>query len=229
MTPAAASPAPAPPAADAALLAEARALHAVARGGGLSVRGLDLALRPGEVVVLHGPVEAGAAVLRALLGIEPPHGGAARLLGQDPAALPPRALEAVRARVGWLPREGALLANLTLRENLLLPLQYHGGAADPAAALRRFGLDHVPDVRPEYVALPVRRRVALARAVLLDPPLLLLDDPSDDLEEEVAEELLAALAAWVAAGPRAILAASPDHGIARPLSARLLPLQVIRP
>lgn len=213
----------------AAPLAETLALHVVARGGGLSVRGLDLAVRPGEALLLHGPVEAGAAVLRALLGLEPPLGGTARLHGQDPAGLSPRALDAARARVGWLPRDGALLANLTLRENLLLPLQFHRGAADPAAALRRFGLDHVPDVRPEYVALPVRRRVALARAVLLDPPLLLLDDPVDDLEEDVAAEVLAALAAWVAGGPRAILAASPDHDLARPLSARLLTLPVIRP
>ncbi len=220
---------PAPTPAAAAPLAEARGLHVAPRGTGLSVRGLDLALGPGEAVLLLGPVDAGAAVLRALLGLEPPVAGEARLLGRDPAALAPRALDAARARVGWLPRDGALLANLTLRENLLLPLQFHGGGGgDAARALRRFGLDDVPDLRPEYVPLPVRRRVALARAVLLDPPLLLLDDPADDLEEEVAAELLAALAAWVAEGPRALLAASPDHVTALPLQARLLPLPVTR-
>jgi predicted ABC-type transport system involved in lysophospholipase L1 biosynthesis ATPase subunit len=196
------------------------------------VDGLDLSLRAGEALHLHGPVEAGSAVLRALMGLERPRAGAARLLGEDPAALPRRRAAGLLARVGWLPRQGALLANLTLRENLLLPLEYHGlgdAPARAAAALAAFGLEAAPDLRPELVSLPVRRRVALARAVLLEPDLLLLDDPLDDLDEATSASLAAALAAWARRPGHALLVASPDHALAAALGAPRLPLPVTRP
>ncbi len=193
--------------------------------------GLDFALHAGEALHLLGPVEAGSAVLRTLLGLGRPRAGAVRLLGADPAALPRRAAAALLERVGWLPRQGALLANLTLRENLRLPLEYHGRAAAgrEAAALAAFGLADAPDVRPEHVPLPVRRRVALARAVLLEPLLLILDDPLDDLDEATAASLTAALAGWARQPGRALLVASPDHALGAALGARRLAIPVTRP
>lgn len=220
----AAHPAPA-----AAPLAEVAGLRLDEAG---EAAALDLALRPGEALHLHGPVEAGSAVLRALVGLDRPRGGEVRLLGEDPGGLSRRRAAALLARVGWLPRQGALLANLTLRENLLLPLEFHGvadGPARAAAALARFGLDDAPALRPELVPLPVRRRVALARAVLLDPALLLLDDPLDDLDEASAADLATALAAWARLPGHALLVASPDQSVAAALGARRLPLPVTRP
>jgi len=213
--------APTPP-----CLAEAIGLHVA------EVSGLDFSLRSGHLLHLHGPVDAGSAVLRALVGLERPRAGAARLLGEEPAALPRHLASGLLARVGWLPRQGALLANLTLRENLLLPLEYHGRTAGPdrlAAALGAFGLDEAPDLRPELVPLPVRRRVALARAVLLEPLLLLLDDPLDDLDEASAASLAGALSAWASQPGRAVLVASPDLALGAALGARLLHLPVTRP
>lgn len=221
-------PVPAPP------LAEAEGLSVTARAGDLRVDGLAFALAPAASLVLVGPVDAGSAVLRALLGIERPAAGAARLLGEDPSALPRARAAALLARVGFHPRSGALLANLTLRENLLLPLQFHrrlGGAEAEraaAAALDRFGLAAAPEVRPEEVALPMRRRVALARAILLDPELLVLDDPLDDLEDDVAREIVAALAAWARERPRGLLVTSHLARVAAALRAPALPLPVIR-
>ncbi|MBK9518069.1 MAG: ATP-binding cassette domain-containing protein [Anaeromyxobacter sp.] len=205
--------------------------------GGPLVRGLDLALRPGQALQLHGPTEAGAAVLRALLGLARPRAGTVRLLGQDPSALRRREAAGLLARVGWLPRDGALLANLTLRENLRLPLEFHLGhregeealAAREAAALARFGLADAPDVRPEHAPLPVRRRLALARAVVLDPALLLLDDPLDDLDEAASAALAADLAAWAGHPGHALLVTSPDPALAAALGARHLDLQVNPP
>ena len=218
----------------AAPLAEAAGLSVTAREGGLRVEGLAFAVAPAERLVLVGPVEAGSAVLRAVLGIERPDAGVGRVLGEDASALSRARAAALLSRVGFHPRSGSLLANLTLRENLLLPLQFHRRLTTAeaeratAAALDRFGLAGAPEVRPEEVAIPVRRRVALARAILLDPELLLLDDPLDDLEEDVAREVVAAVGAWARERPRGVLVTSHLAGIAAALRAPALPLPVIR-
>jgi len=219
---------------ESAPLAEAEGLTVAGRTGGVRVEGLAFRLLTREAMVLVGPVEAGSAVLRALLGIEPPEAGTARVLGERPGTLGRAAAASVLSRVGWHPRSGSLLANLTLRENLLLPLLFHR-RPDPAeaerltsAALARFGLAEAPPLRPEEVALPVRRRVALARAILLDPELLVLDDPLDDLEEDVAREVLGALLAWSREKPRALLLASHQPGLAASLRAAAIPLPVTR-
>jgi len=215
-------------------LVEAEGLAVTASAGGLRVEGLAFRLEAPGALVLVGPVEAASAVLRVILGIDRADAGAVRVLGEAPGSLPRDRAAAVLSRVGFLPRSGALLANLTLRENLLLPLQFHRrlGAAEAervaAAALARFGLDEAPAVRPEDVPLPVRRRVALARATLLDPELLVLDDPLDDLDEDVAREVAAALTTWSGERPRGLLVASPYARTASTLRALALPLPVTR-
>ncbi|HEY6005998.1 MAG TPA: ATP-binding cassette domain-containing protein [Anaeromyxobacter sp.] len=219
---------------NAAPLAEARDLAVFAREGSLRVEGLAFRVERGEALVLSGPVEAGSAVLRALVGVEEPAGGSAFLLGERLGALPRGGHAALLSRIGWYPRTGALLANLTLRENLLLPLQFHrratSGEAErlASAALARFGLDEAPDVRPEDASLPLRRLVALARAMLLDPELLVLDDPLDDLDEELARAVASALADWARERPRGLLLCSHRAGLAPKLGAPALPLPVIR-
>jgi ABC-type multidrug transport system ATPase subunit len=219
---------------DAPTLAEAEDLTVTAREGSLVVERLAFRLGRGEMLVLAGPIEAGSAVLRAVLGVEEPRAGGARVLGERPATLPRLRAAALLSRVGFYPRSGALLANLTLRENLLLPLQFHrrptAGEAEraAAAALARFGLAEAPDVRPEDAPLPVRRLVALARATLLDPELLVLDDPLDDLDEDVAGDVLAALAVWARERPRGLLLTSHRAGFAATLRAPVLRLPVIR-
>jgi phospholipid/cholesterol/gamma-HCH transport system ATP-binding protein len=202
-------------------------------GDGEALLGLSFELGAGEALQLCGPVDAGGAALRALVGLQEADAGQVRLLGEDPHALPRRASQALLARVGWLPREGALLANLTLRENLLLPLRFHlGGRGAPDAApraLARLGLAEAPDVRPERVTLGLRRRVALARAMLLEPALLLLDGPLHDLDDEDAAALTAAILAYAREPGRAVLVASPYPDLASALSARLVHLQVHSP
>jgi len=219
---------------DAAPLAEAEGLTVSARSGDLRVEGFGFRLHPGESLVLVGPVDAGSAVLRAVLGIDPPEAGEVRVLGEQPGTLDRVAAAAVLSRVGWVPRSGALLANLTLRENLLLPLQFHRRldaqetARLTSAALARFGLEEAPEVRPEAATLSVRRRVALARAILLDPDLLVLDDPLDDLEDAVAAQIVSAIAAWARERPRGLLLATHQPRLAASLRAPALPLPVTR-
>ena len=206
-------------------LVEAEGLAVTAAAGGLRVEGLAFRLEAPGALVLVGPVEAASAVLRVVLGIDRADAGAVRVLGEAPGSLPRDRAAAVLSRVGFLPRSGALLANLTLRENLLLPLQFHRrlGAAEAervaAAALARFGLDEAP---------AHRERDVLARATLLEPELLVLDDPLDDLDEDVAREVVAALTTWSRERPRGLLVASPYARTASTLRALALPLPVTR-
>jgi ABC-type transporter Mla maintaining outer membrane lipid asymmetry ATPase subunit MlaF len=203
---------------------EADQLSVAGPAGERLAGGISFRVAAGEALVLQAGPEVAAALVRAVMGIDPPAAGTVRVLGGDPWSGRPAALAALRARVGFLPRQSALLANLTLRENLLLPWRFHragrgDGAEATHAALSVFGLDEVPDLRPERVSIGVQRRVALARAILLDPELLVLHDPLDDLIDEEAAELAAALARWRAGSARAILAVTPRQGLATALAA----------
>lgn len=207
-------------------------LHALTVRGptGVGASGVELALGPGEAVVLSGPVEASSAVLRAAMGVERPEAGAVELLGEDPRRLRRRQAEALLARVGYQPSSGALVSNMLLRDNLLLPLRYHRRLDGPAAmeiarrAAARFGIDDLPALLPALASLALRRRVALARAAILDPELLVLDDPTEDLDGADAAALAGRIAAVARQLGAAVLAASNDPHVAAALGARVVPL-----
>jgi phospholipid/cholesterol/gamma-HCH transport system ATP-binding protein len=197
------------------------------RAGRPLVRGFGLTLAPGERVVVGGPVEATSGLLRAVMGLEPA-AGTVRLLGVDAAALPREAAEALLARIGYAPRTGALVSNLPLRDNLLLPLRYHrrlDAKAVPEQALRaaaRFGLAELPIAIPPIVSVLLRRRVTLARATVLDPALLVIDDPTEDLDPAAADEIADRLAATARELNAAVIAASNDFRVGAALRARTL-------
>ena len=192
------------------------------------VRDFSLTLNPGERVVLGGPVEITSGVLRGVMGLETPFAGTVRLLGEELAALPRVKAEALLEQVGYAPRMGALISNLPLRDNLLLPLRYHRRLAatavpDAAAtAAARFGLSELPVAIPPVVSVLVRRRVTLARATVLDPILLVVDDPTEDLDPAAADEIADRLAAAARELNATVLAASNDFRVATALRARTI-------
>jgi len=198
------------------------------RDGQPLVRDFSLALAPGERVVVSGPVETTSGLLRGVMGLEPPVAGTVRMFGEELASLPRAQAEALLVRVGYAPRMGALVSNLPLRDNLLLPLRYHRRLAAteiPDAALRaaaRFGLVALPVAIPPLVSVLLRRRVTLARATVLDPVLLVVDDPTEDLDPASADEIADQLAAAARELNAAVLAASNDFRVATALRARTL-------
>jgi tungstate transport system ATP-binding protein len=164
----------------------------VARGGRtvLDVPALDVA--DGEVLALIGPNGAGKSTLLRLLGLlEAPSAGEIRFRG---AAVTPRAGLAVRRRMASVFQD-ALLADTTVRKNVALGLHFRGAndraSAGPVATwLARFGIAHLADRRARTLSGGEAQRTALARALVVEPEVLLLDEPFAALDPPTREQLI---------------------------------------
>lgn len=157
----------------------------------------SLTVDRGETVVVIGDEEIGLGALGALaLALEVPRAGHVRVLGTDLAELPGRERLAFRRRVGYLPAGDGLLQNLSLRDNVALPLRFGSsappreveGRVDVMMAAGRIG--RIGGLRPAQANEEERRRTALVRALAFDPALLILEQPFDGLTSRVAGDLL---------------------------------------
>ncbi|HEX8979694.1 MAG TPA: ATP-binding cassette domain-containing protein [Parasulfuritortus sp.] len=158
--------------------------------------GVDFKVNRGEVVALIGGSGTGKTVLlRECVGLLRPSGGAIRLLGEDIWSLAPDALNQVRQRFGMLFQEGALFSSLSVAENVAAPLREHTDLSpalrDEVVALniRLAGLP--PDAagkRPSELSGGMKKRAALARALVMQPEMLFLDEPTSGLDPISARE-----------------------------------------
>jgi len=179
---------------------EARAVSKHYRGGdGGEVRVLesvDLALAPGEMVAVVGASGSGkSTLLHVLGGLEPPTSGSVLLRGIDVTSAPEEALAAIRNRqVGFVFQFHHLLKEFSAIENVMMPLRISGvGAADARARalslLERVGLGARIDHRPAEMSGGEQQRTAVARALAVQPSVLLADEPSGNLDHHTAESL----------------------------------------
>ncbi|RJK97623.1 thiol reductant ABC exporter subunit CydD [Vallicoccus soli] len=169
---------------------------------GPALEGLSLVVEPGTVLGLVGPSGAGkSTVLGLLLATVRPTRGRVLVDGTDLADVPP---DAWRRHVAWVPQRPRLVAG-TVAENVALGTTAAAAevAAAASAAQVDLPLDLVVGERGATLSAGQRRRVALARALLRDAPLLLLDEPSEDLDDATEAQVLAALAAQ--AGGRTVV------------------------
>jgi phospholipid/cholesterol/gamma-HCH transport system ATP-binding protein len=150
---------------------------------GQSVDDVSLLVRHGELVAFVGGDGSGKSLALLLAaGIESPLTGIVRLLGIDPALAPERAYVDLRRRVGVMFDRPALLSNMSVFNNIALPLRYHTVLAEPeiegkvTEALRLWGIEHLRDWFPANLMLSDARFAALARALILTPEILFLDD-----------------------------------------------------
>lgn len=162
-----------------------------------AVTPFSLTLERGETVVVLGDEDAALSLLGPLaLALEIPRAGHVRVLGTDLAALSERERLAFRRRVGYLPTGDGLLQNLSLRDNVALPLRFGSTAAskeiegrmEVMLAAGRIG--KIGGLRPAQANDEERRRTAVVRALAFDPSLLILEQPFDGLSSRVAAELL---------------------------------------
>ncbi|GAA4016037.1 ABC transporter ATP-binding protein [Streptomyces marokkonensis] len=156
-------------------------LRRVYGGGFEAVRGIDFSVRRGEVFALLGTNGAGkTSTVELLEGLAPPAGGRVRVLGHDPYT--ERA--AVRPRTGVMLQEGGFPSELTVAETARMWAGCVSGARPPMEVLEVVGLQSKTDTRVKQLSGGQRRRLDLALALLGDPEVLFLDEPSTGLDAE---------------------------------------------
>jgi lipoprotein-releasing system ATP-binding protein len=170
---------------------------------------VSFSLAAGERLAVMGPSGSGKSTLLAILGgLDQPTTGSVRLDGVDPTTLPPVARAAFRNRsIGFVFQEHHLLGGCTALENVLLPALASGDVSAPTeeqarGLLCRVGLEDRVGHLPSELSGGERQRVAVARALLLSPSLILADEPTGQLDGRSATavaDLLVELAAESAA------------------------------
>ncbi|MEO5509676.1 MAG: ATP-binding cassette domain-containing protein [Longimicrobiales bacterium] len=205
-----------------------QALH-VRRGGREILRGIDLQVDTGEVCVLMGASGAGkSTILRAIAALEPFEAGSISVgdFVLSPGPIPPQsALRALRGRVGMVFQAHALFEHLTVLENLTLaPMYVHGSSREAADALALRLLDDLgiadrADALPRRISGGEAQRAAIARALVLDPQYLLMDEPTAALDPARRTSLAETLRSLARQG-RGILIATHDGEFARMVADR---------
>lgn len=159
--------------------------------------GVDLTVRAGETVVILGPSGTGKSVLlKHFVGLLRPDAGTVRVHGQDVAALSPRALTELRTEIGVVFQSAALFDSMTVFDNVAFPLRAHRrdlGASEVRQRveerLAALGLPDVGGKYPSELSGGMKKRVGLARAVILAPKIVLYDEPTTGLDPITAVQV----------------------------------------
>jgi phospholipid/cholesterol/gamma-HCH transport system ATP-binding protein len=150
---------------------------------------LSFTIHRGETMVIMGGSGCGkSTLLRHIIGVMKPTAGSVKIFGEEITTMNDRQVENVRRRFGMLFQSGALLASLTVGENVALPLLQHTDLSVDeieeiaTQKLQMVGLNGFNDLKPAEISGGMRKRVGLARALALDPELLFSDEPTSGLD-----------------------------------------------
>jgi phospholipid/cholesterol/gamma-HCH transport system ATP-binding protein len=163
--------------------------------------GLDLEVRRGETLTIIGGSGTGKSVLlKCLIGLLYPDEGQVLLAGQDVTLLPEKSMKDVRKRVAMVFQGAALFDSLTVGENIAYPLREHFPklsedelATRVARNLERVNLPGIEQMKPNDLSGGMRKRVGLARAIAIEPEVILYDEPTtglDPISTRVIDELI---------------------------------------
>jgi phospholipid/cholesterol/gamma-HCH transport system ATP-binding protein len=153
------------------------------------IDGISLKVQRGETLVIMGGSGCGkSTLLRHIIGVMKPTAGSVKIFGNEITTMNDREIDEIRRRFGMLFQSGALLASLTVGENVALPLLQHTDLSAEeiqeivAQKLQTVGLNGFENLKPAEISGGMRKRVGLARALALDPELLFSDEPTSGLD-----------------------------------------------
>ncbi|GBQ12680.1 cell division ATP-binding protein FtsE [Swaminathania salitolerans] len=176
------------------------------------LHGLSFEIPQGGFYWLTGPSGAGKSSLLRLMHLETlPQSGYAEILGIDIVRAKRNQRAHLRQRIGFVPQDPGLLAELSVFDNVALPLRLAGAdrdriASEAAAVLDWLGLHDKAGVFPDQLSGGERQRVAVARALIVRPALLLADEPTNALAEGQSWQLIEAFATLSRLGTTVIVA-----------------------
>jgi len=161
------------------------------------LKGFNLTIRPQENVAVLGKSGSGKSVLiKCIVGLIKPDAGQIRVFGQDVVNLERQELDEVRSRIGFLFQSNALYDSLTVRENLEFPMrrlrikktreQVDQMVHD---ALTSVGLPNVQDLMPSSLSGGMKKRIGLARTLIMEPRIILYDEPTTGLDPITSKEI----------------------------------------
>ena len=163
------------------------------------LNGFNLTLYEGENLVIMGKSGSGKSVMiKCLVGLMKPDSGSIKIMGMEISELNQTELDELRTEIGFLFQGSALYDSMTVRENLEFPLRRHkekfGILKDTTElvteALESVGLAHTMDLMPSELSGGMKRRVALARTLILKPKIILYDEPTSGLDPITSKEII---------------------------------------
>ncbi|MFZ1695122.1 MAG: ATP-binding cassette domain-containing protein [Flavobacteriales bacterium] len=162
------------------------------------LNGFGLNLRRGENLMVLGKSGSGKSVLiKCIVRLLQPDAGTINVLGQDVLALDQEALDHLRVRIGFLFQSSALYDSMTVEENLEFPLRRHWISRDPKhtdalvdEVLNAVGLPHTRRMYPSELSGGMKRRIGLARTLILKPEIVLYDEPTTGLDPVTGKEIV---------------------------------------